>query len=426
MTVVTRPFASLAKAVAASESVMDPCLVTIPHPIGMLPVPDVYHKAENAFPEIIKMATAWQPSDDPVVSKTGHPARIFKFRGTVEDVNRHFFSEGWSMGLPIVPPTCDGVAELARFCDRKSADVIGRVPPRMGVLTVELCAVYAAMAGCRPEFMPVLIAALEGFLCPEANWLGTLSTTGTTQFIVIVNGPVTQRVGIGFEQGAAGKGHHPNASIGYALNLIAYAVGGSKPPAIDRSTLASPSDYVCWVFGENEGALPKGWEPLHVDRGFKRSDSVVTVMASYPPVENIDHWSTSVGEWMKWWSCIVSPMHNMGGPCSPAVMDLNPIVALGPEHAELVSSAGWSKEDLRRSFWDRTRIPASAWPSGCTEHERLEARFGPIAPDAMVPITHTPEQIMIVLAGGEGKHSHYFAPFPGAQPVSRLVGDADS
>jgi hypothetical protein len=95
---------------------------------------------------------------------------------------------------------------------------------------------------------------------------------------------------------------------------------------MDRSTLASPSDYVCWVFGENERALPDGWKPLHVERGFKHSDSVVTVMAGYPPAENMDHWSASVEEHMRWWGHIVSPLQNMGGPSVPQVMEQNPII----------------------------------------------------------------------------------------------------
>ena len=180
------------------------------------------------------------------------------------------------------------------------------------------------MAGCHPRYMSVLIAALEAFLAPEANWRLALSGTGTSQMIVIVSGPVVQEIGLGFEQGAAGKGHRANGSIGYAINLIAYAVGGSRPPSMDRSTLGSPSDYVCWVFGENEPALPDGWKPLRIEGGFSDGDSVVTVMAGYPPVENMDHWSASVGEHLRWWGHIVSPLQNMGGPPIPQIMEQEP------------------------------------------------------------------------------------------------------
>ncbi|MFC1958959.1 hypothetical protein ACFLV6_03510 [Chloroflexota bacterium] len=418
---MTEPFESLARTVATSEKFPHACFVTVPHPLGMLPASEVTKKADNVFPDLMKAATDWQPIETKETVKASCPAERFELTGTFMDINRHFLSKKWSLGLPVIPPTTESVVEMLQSTSFKPDEVLGLVPPQMGTLTIELAAVHAVMAGCRPVFFPLLIAALKGFMADDANWRGTLATTGTTQFIVIVNGPIVKEIDIAFSQGAAGKGHHANASIGYAINLIAYTVGGSRPPSIDRSTLASPSDYVCWVFGENEEALPSGWEPLHVERGFKSTDSVVTVMSSYPPVENIDHWSTSCAEHMRWWHYIVSPMHNMGGPCFPLVMEQNPIVAIGPEHVQLIASEGWSKNDFRQAFWERTQIPASAWPAGCPHQEILAAKYGPITADSLIPITHSPDQLLIVIAGGEGKHSHYFSSFPGAFPVSSIV-----
>jgi hypothetical protein len=189
---------------------------------------------------------------------------------------------------------------------------------------------------------------------------------------------------------------------------------------MDRSTLGSPADYVCWVFGENEKGLPDGWSPLHVERGFRDSDSVVTVMAGYPPVENMDHWSQSAEEHARWWGCIASPLQNMGGPCLPQMLTQNPLLAVGPEHARLMASAGWGKEDFRRAFWEETRVPLSAWPAACGP-ERLAEMLGPLSDESLIPVTLKPEQFVIVIAGGDGKQSHYFAPLPGAFPVSRIV-----
>ncbi|MFC1905163.1 UGSC family (seleno)protein, partial [Chloroflexota bacterium] len=239
--------------------------------------------------------------------------------------------------------------------------------------------------------------------------------------VVMVNGPISEEIGIGCEQGAAGKGYHANGSLGYAINLIAYTVGGSKPPTIDKSTLASPSDYVCWVFGENEASLPPGWEPLHVDQGFKKADSVVTVMCSYPPIENIDHWSINTEEHLRWWSYLVNPIHNIGGSCKSDFMKQSPIVALGPEHAQLIASKGWTKDKFRQELWKQSRIPLSAYPSQCAEMEILEDTYGPVTSESIIPITIKPEQFLIVIAGGVGKHSHYFPPFFRAFPASRLI-----
>jgi hypothetical protein len=423
VTIVTTPFAQLAKTVASAEGIREACFVQVPHPIGMLPPADARKNAENAFSTVLDAATHWSPPSATVEEKSSYPAEVIDFSGTIQDLNNHFLTKKWSLGLPIIPPTPKFVRAMLQGTRRKPDEVLGVVPPGMGALTVELVAVHAVMAGCRPEYMPLLIAALQGFMVTEANWRGALSTTGTTQLILMVNGPIVQKIGIACEQGAAGKGQHANGAIGHAINLIGYTIGESRPPSIDRSTLGSPADYVCWVFGENEGALPAGWKPLHVERGFQESDSVVTVMAAYPAVENIDHWSVTPEEHIRWWSHIVSPMHNVGGPAVSQVMELSPIIALGPEHAHLVASGGWSKDDFRRVFWEKTSIPVSAWPAGCAERDKLGERLGAMTPETKIPVTFEPEQFLIIIAGGDGKQSHYFAPFPGCYPVSRLVED---
>ncbi|MFC2002255.1 UGSC family (seleno)protein [Chloroflexota bacterium] len=422
VTIVTSSFKSLAKVVVSAEHIEDACFVVVPHPVGMLPQADVLKKAEDAFPEIVKMASEWQPlGKSPTSIKTAYPAERFDFTGTIREVDKLYFEKGWSLGLPIIPPTPECVEEILAGTKRKPGEVLGQVPPRMGTLTIELVATIAAMAGCKPEYMPLLVAISEALLNPSANWRGALATTGTAQTVVIVNGPIIKEIGIAYGQGAAGKGYHTNASIGYAVNLIAYTVGGSKPPLVDMSTLASPADFVCWVFGENEEKLPRGWEPLHVERGFKESDSVVTVMSSYPPVENADSGSITPDEHVRWWGNLISPLIGIGGPCIPITIEQSPILAIGPEHAELISSTGWTKDDFRQVLWEKSRILLSVWPAGCSQMENLIDKLGPIRSESLIPITLKPESFLIVLAGGIGKHSHYFAPFVGSFPVSKVI-----
>ncbi len=422
VTVVTSQFTDLARAVALAEYGADACFAMVPHPIGMISQDEVRKKAREAFPEILAAATQWHQSRRPARdSRPAYPAERFKFTGTVEETYKHFFEKGWSLGLPIIPPTPGRLEAMLKGTERKPDEILGQAPPRMASLTVELVGVHAVMAGCRPEYMPLLIAALEALLAPEVNWRGALTTTETAQFVVIVNGPIVKEIGLAYGQGAAGKGHHANTTIGYALNLIAYTVGGSRPPSIDKSTLGSPADVVCWVFGENEDALPAGWEPLHVRRGFEKTASSVTVMCCLPPVNNMDHWSVTPEEHVRWWRYLVSPLLNIGGPCKPSNMELNPIIAVGPEHAQLIASAGWTPSDFRRAFWEEVRVPVSAWPSGCPEMARLIQKLGPINSQSMIPVAVQPEQIIIVLAGGAGKQSHYFAPFLGSAATSRLI-----
>jgi hypothetical protein len=395
--------------------------VVVPHPMGMIPLADIKKKAENAFPEVLKAATQWKPTAKVPPMKPAYPLDRFKFKGTGQDVTRMFFDKTWSMGLPIIPPTPERVAAMLKGTKRKPDEVIGLMPPRMGVLTVELIATHAVMADCKPEYMPLLIAAMEAVLAPEANWRGAGTTTGTTAMLVIVNGPVVKEIGLAYGQGSAGKGHHANASIGYAMNSIAYAVGGSKPPSTDKGTLAAPSDFTGWIFGENEDALPKGWQPFHVDRGFKRGDSVVTLMGIYPPIENIDHNSVTPEEHVNWWAHLATPMASIGGPCRPTQMEQPHIIGVGPEHAQLIAGGGWTKDQFKKAFWEKARIPFSAWPKGCPQPDLVEKMLGSANPDTPVPITIRPEYLEVVIAGGAGKHSHYFAPFPGCVPVSKLV-----
>ncbi|MFB3884850.1 MAG: UGSC family (seleno)protein [Thermodesulfobacteriota bacterium] len=421
VTVINAEFLALAKDTTVREGAFDFCFVVLPGSIRKISATEIRKKGEEVFPEILKLSTEWKPSGQLPPIKLANPAKRIKFEGRVEDVQRLFIDRGWSIGLPIVPPTPERVTQMLKGTSRKPQDFVGLVPPRMGLLTVELVATHAVMAGCRPEYMPVLLAALEALLAPKANWRMVTTTEATTSVLVIVNGPIVKELGIAYSEGAAGADHHANASIGYAINLISDVVGGSLPPAADRSTLGGPGDFVCWIFGENEDMLPKGWEPYHVSRGFKKSDSVVTAMGIYPPVDNGDRWSRTPEEHINWWARLVTPLLSIGGTCWGAQMEQPYIVGLCPEHARLLAEAGWTEDQFKKAFWEKARIPFSSWPRACSGREILEKKFGPITPDTLIPITFNPEDFQIVLAGGAGMHSHFFAPVPGCFPVSRLV-----
>ena len=421
VTITTTEFASLARDTAFGQGA-EPSFVVVPHPMGMISLAEIRQKAESVFPEILKAATDWQPVVKPtLLAKPAYPAEKLKLKGTVENINAIFLSRGLSLGIPIIPPTPERVREMLKGTSRRPEEVVGRVPPRMGALTIELVATHAVMAGCKPSYMPLLISALEALLDPIANWRGITTTTATSAAMVIVNGPIVKEIGLASGQGAAGKMHHANASIGYAINLALGIVGGSKPPTPDKSTLGGPADFVCWIFGENEDKLPAGWKPYHVDRGFKESDSVVTVMGIYPPVDNIDHWSITPEEHVNWWSHLVTPLLSIGGPCWITQMEQPHIIGLGAEHAQLVAGAGWTKDQFRKALWEKARIPFSAWPKGCPNTDLFLKKFGKVTPDTLVPFTFKPQDLHVIIAGGYGKHSHFFAPFPGCFPVSRMV-----
>jgi len=335
----------------------------VPHPMGMVPKEEIISNAEKAFPEIMKLATNWKPTVKMPPPKPVFPAEKLTFKGSSADVSKFFVEQGWSLGLPIVPPTPEAVSRMLEGTSLPSDHVIGIIPPRMATLTVELAAVHEVMAGCEPEYLPVVIAAWKALLKLK-NWQGATTSTATTAPLVIVNGPIVKELGIASAQGSAGAEHQANASIGYCINLIGDIVGGSKAPSPDKSTLGSPADFVCWIFAENEDALPQGWKPFHVDRGFKPEESVVTVMVTLPPVENMDHWSANLDEHLTWWGSLAGPQMSFGGAVFPFVLNQPHIIGVGPEHAKLAAASGFSKEQYCKAFWEKTQIPLSAWPKG--------------------------------------------------------------
>ena len=148
---------------------------------------------------------------------------------------------------------------------------------------------------------------------------------------------------------------------------------------------------------------------------------MVTVMGIYPPVDNIDHWSITPEEHVNWWSHLVTPLLSIGGPCWITQMEQPHIIGLGAEHAQLVAGAGWTKDQFRKALWEKARIPFSAWPKGCPNTDLFLKKFGEVTPDTLVPFTFKPQDLHVIIAGGYGKHSHFFAPFPGCFPVSRMV-----
>lgn len=405
---------------AERGGMIDLAFVVTPHPLGSISLEASRARADQNFTDILEAATGWEPKQADVTlpekPPVHQPERI-QFKGPYRDVSRIFFEKGWSLGLPIIPPTPVSVEAMLEGTSRERDEVVWIIPPRMGVLTVELVAVHAVMAGCKPEYMPVILAALEGMSEAEFNWEGAATTTGTVGPMLLINGPIVKALGIAYGQGAAGKGYHPNASIGYAINLIGYVVGGSKPPDIDKSTFGSPGDIVAWVFGENEDANP--WESYAVEHGFKPTDNVITVKNVYPTVDMPDHTSSTPEQYLTWWRYVLNPLMHVPLCCSNAPY----IIVLCPEYAEMLAGAGWSKDKFRHALWEQTRAPLSAFSTGndMCGIGPVPEELRPATPDTMIPVTLKPEGIEIVVAGGVGKHSQYFAPGHGKRAISKLI-----
>ena len=298
---------------------------------------------------------------------------------------------------------------LAGMPWRRADDLISVVPPKMSNATLQQVAVNAVMAGCRPEYLPVVVAALQAVSESEYGLVHRQTTTHAGAPLIIVNGPVVQRLRINCGTGVFGPGWRANATIGRALRLVLVNVGGAGP-GVDLSQTGHPGKYT-YCIAEYEAANP--WEPLHVERGFRKDQSVVTVVNTEAPHSMTENVQTNADEIIRTFaSCMatlgVNNLYSQG----------HPVLAMGIEHAQHISSAGWSKLDVKRALFERARQP---W--GLMKNRGKSK--GPNFPDfvdknddnSMVPILWGAKDLILLVAGGAGGKS-MFLPTAGGQSLS--------
>ncbi|MGQ0525642.1 MAG: hypothetical protein ACT4P8_18505 [Betaproteobacteria bacterium] len=336
--------------------------------------------------------------------------RIVEPHESLDAVNDYFYERGWTDGLPIVPPTEARVeAMLAGMPWRTPDDVIGIVPPRMGVASMRQIAVNAVMAGARPEYLPVIVAALAAVSEPEYGLSHRQTTTHAGAPLVIVNGPIVQRLRINCGRGLFGPGWRANATIGRALRLVLINIGGAGP-GVDASQTGHPGKYT-YCIAEYEAANP--WQPLHVERGYAREDSVVTLVNTEAPHSMTENIQTDPDEIVRTFaSCMatlgVNNLYSQG----------NPVLVLGIEHAQHIASAGWSKHDLQQALFERARQPWGLMKNrGKSKGPRFPEFVDRSDDNAMVPIVREPRDLIVIVAGGAGGKS-MFLPTAGGQSLA--------
>jgi hypothetical protein len=307
---------------------------------------------------------------------------------------QEFFEEkGWGDGLPIVPPTEERVTRMLAAVARDPQDVIGAVPPRWAPATVEKVAINAVMAGCKPTYMPLLVAAVEAITDPKLNLYSLQATTGGPAVMLIVNGPVRKQLDINGGANALGEGWRANSTIGRSIRLIQRNVGGSYPGTTCKATLGWPGKYSLCI-AENEEASP--WKPLHVERGFGAEESTVTAISADGSVRASDLDSTkAVG-------ILTNFAQRMEGPSGPEA-----IMVICPEHAKIVAGDGFSKMDVKKFVWERAAYRMKDLPDE-TFYQRVKRRSDlKLTRDSVIPVTDKPEDILVVVAGGDGSQSQY-------------------
>lgn len=316
-----------------------------------------------------------------------------------EAVQCFYLERGWSDGLPVVPAIPERVTAALSATDLGAQHVVAEVPPKWGAATVEKLAINAVMAGCLPEYLPVLIAAVEAMADPIFNLYGVQATTHPCAPLVIVNGPIRKTLGLNGSSGAYGPGWRANAAIGRALRLVLLNVGGGYPGVGDMSSQGAPSKY-SYCVAENEEESP--WEPLHVERGFPPHQSTVTVLAGEPPHNVNDHSGRSAADVL---TLVAGAMAVTGA--NNAYTGGETLLALGPEHAETIAADGFTKRDVKEWLHQRALIPLERYT-----YDTMMERFGGV-PDGPVPMVRTPEDLAVIVLGGPGKHSSWVPTFGG-------------
>ena len=231
-----------------------------------------------------------------------------------EAVQRLYVDRGWSDGLPVAPPTPQRVEAMLAATNLDSDHVVAEIPPIWGAATVEKLAINAVMAGCLPEYLPVLIAAVEAIADPVFNLYAIQATTHPCAPLLIINGPIREALGMNYSSGSFGPGWRANATIGRAMRLVLLNVGGGYPGVGDMSTQGAPSKF-SYCVAENEEENP--WEPLHVERGFRPDQSAVTVMAGEPPHNINDHSGRSADDILTIRNRSQQRLYGRGNPPGP-------------------------------------------------------------------------------------------------------------
>ena len=300
------------------------------------------------------------------------------------------FDRGWTDGLPIIAPTDLRIARMLAGTSRKPDEILGSIPPNLVDCTIEKAAINAVMAGCRPEYFPVVLAAIEGALIPEFSMHGLLATLWFSGPVLIVNGPITKRIGMNWGGNVLGQGNRANATIGRALQLVIRNVGGGRPREIDRSVFGNPGKYT-FCFAEDE--TDPDWVPLNVARGHAPGTSTVTLFHGDGVQGLVDQGSRDAE------SLARSLAMGLCSVCHPKLAQWsNAILVLSPDHYNIFKQSGWGRENIEAALWEALKRPGRDLVIGA---QGIGAGIDPSRAEEMVD-KFNPGGLLVVRAGGPG------------------------
>ncbi|HJX12452.1 MAG TPA: hypothetical protein VJ377_02870 [Dehalococcoidales bacterium] len=389
VTLVNRGFANDTESAARSQGLPGLRYIPAAVPCEASIMADIEAGVDGALDDIIGALTRPLTPEEksPGGREPEKPARVI-FKGSLREVNRFLYQRGWTDGLPIIPPTEEAVAEMLTGTDLPPDHLLGKLQSRMGKATIEKIAIAGVMAGCLPTHMPVLIAGTIDLLESEPGFTGYTTfgfSTGSWAPFWIINGPIRHQINVNNSSGALSPGNIANAAIGRAMGLIVKNIGGVRQGIEDMGVMGNPMKYTS-VIAENEEESP--WEPLHVEYGFKKEDSTVTL--SFPQTY-LQHWPYSAD----------------AQGVLRAVVDNTPrgmrrTIIFTPPHANNLAREGFGKEDVKKYIAENKLVPASIMRRMQMGRPPLDYGSIPEKDDELVPMIKDRRFIRVIVGGGPG------------------------
>jgi hypothetical protein len=317
------------------------------------------------------------------------------------------YAKGWTDGLPVVPATEDRIVEMLAAGGLEPGAEVAFIENRQVSVSAEKVAINAVLAGCKPEYMPVVVAAVEALADPLYNYHGPSTSTGGSGVLMIVNGPISRELGMNSGNNLFGPGWRANATIGRAVRLIMRNTIGTLPGELDQSSLGHPGKYT-YCIAENETESP--WPPLHVDRGFNREQSAVTIMAALG-VHQFSNGLSATAEGVLTTAC--AQMRISAGTGRNTFY----AIVLAGEHMAVIAKSGWSRDDVKRYCHENAR-------ASLADLKRANIKPGAVTPadeTKMMSVVHEAGDFLVVMAGGKAGVQSAYIPGWGGKEGSRPV-----
>lgn len=412
MTIVSEVFYALAKAQAAAKGFSDLAIVKVPHPLGSVSSDIAQSYGKAVAEQVLEALTSKHNFEETSVQDDNQPNTFgisFDEKDPLsffDSVNDHYYENKLTDGLPIIPPTTERVAQMLEYTNLHSEDSLGVFAPKRSNTTVEKIAINAVMAGCQPEYFPVVLTAVKALLRTEFNLNAIQCTTNPATPLIVVNGPIAKELKINSSSNVFGQGSKANMTIGRAVRLCMLNIGGAQPGTLDRATHGQPGK-ISFCIAENEDESP--WESYSIENGYDKETNTVSVFGVAGTHNILDETSTNAQNLLL---MIAGTMTGLGS--NNITIGGEVLIVLSPEHAKLISDSNFTKTDIQKFLYDNARIPLGAFPVETKESLLLKRRpkwFTNVPDYYQVSIVDRMEDIKIIVAGSHGPHSVFLPSF---------------